>query len=374
MSTFVSQSIPLDVKTGRSERLLRLLSECTASRHCDALLLSGGLDSSLLAAIDSRPIAITVGLKGKSTDVEAAARVAGHLGLNWHCVEVDEQQMMTAVERLVVATGSYNPGILHDIPLLLGIEHAKCIGAKSVRSGEAADILFGGYSSASQIADYITFLRRTISRMTLRASRLCAVHGISSHDPYFDRKVREFAITLRSEERQISVVTDQFGDIYEEKMLNSIGGVAPTEKVWGKIILRRCALGLLPTEIVFRQKQDSGFGSGAEIVEQLLANQIFDVVYRRMVERIHPFYGKAHARLFQIYHQKCFAGVTASAEGYQGKRCVWCRSPIDDSHHCYLCGAYAANKGLSNSDSLDVLQRTYLRRAFLCFKTCRIIF
>lgn len=136
------RSAPLDRKTQYSEQLRVMLQKILPERSADAILLSGGIDSSLLAALDPSPFAITVGYEGHSDDLTAAQEVTEHLGLRWHRIAVTMAEMRSAMQRLVALTKSYDIGLLNDIPVLLGMEHAAQHGYRRIRTGEAADFLF----------------------------------------------------------------------------------------------------------------------------------------------------------------------------------------------------------------------------------------
>src|SRR5689334_12670151 len=111
----------------------------------DALLLSGGVDSSLLAALDPGTPAVTVGLSGASADLVAARQVANALHLDWHPVELSRSAAMDRLAELVRLLNSYHLELLNDIPLYVGAMTARDFGAGTIRTGEFADELFRGY-------------------------------------------------------------------------------------------------------------------------------------------------------------------------------------------------------------------------------------
>lgn len=346
----VSNVSRLDVKTPYSQELASLLSDSLEQRPADAILLSGGIDSSMLAALDTTPLAITVGFAGDSEDLKASRRVAEHLGMRWHRIAASMNDMRSAVRRLVSGTATYNPGLFHDIPLLIAMEHAAEEGCASVRTGEIADLLFGGYSSAWHLENYADGLRLALPKVRLTTVRVGSLVGRRVHEPYFDQPIQDFALRLPPEEMFASVQTREYGDKYLE--LNAPASEdAVTERIWGKIVLRRAALGLLPLDIAFRQKQDAGYGSGSYLVEQALGDDMSDDEFLEMCRDVHPFYTKAHAALRKIYDEV----VPSSPSADVVCPCAWCGRDLGSvQHHCLVCGAYDANlQGVQEGHTIE---------------------
>ena len=122
------------------------LIDAVKKKPADILLLSGGIDSSLLAALDRKPLALTVTLEGKGRDVRYAQEVAESLSMKWHHIELSEDEALRMVSEVVFHLHSYDPGILNDIPLYAAMKYALSLGYKTVRTGDGGDDLFGGYS------------------------------------------------------------------------------------------------------------------------------------------------------------------------------------------------------------------------------------
>jgi asparagine synthase (glutamine-hydrolysing) len=123
------------------------------------VLLSGGLDSSLVAAVAVRHLAGTeaarrwgtklhsfcVGLEG-SPDLKAAREVAEYLGTLHHEFHFTVQDGIDAIEDVIYHTETYDVTTIRaSTPMFLMSRKIKSLGVKMVISGEGSDELFGGY-------------------------------------------------------------------------------------------------------------------------------------------------------------------------------------------------------------------------------------
>ncbi len=78
----------------KAQRLRYALKRSVESQPADALLLSGGIDSGLLAALDPKTPAITVVLKNEGVDTRHAQKVAEHFDIPWHLIEISQEQAL----------------------------------------------------------------------------------------------------------------------------------------------------------------------------------------------------------------------------------------------------------------------------------------
>jgi asparagine synthase (glutamine-hydrolysing) len=120
------------------------------------LFLSGGVDSSLLAALvarHSRVNAFTVGTHSRLDESSFASQVANHLGLDLHIRWVTGDDFLANFDDW----SFYNDDPVSDpsaLALMLITEHAREGGMKVMLAGEGADELFGGYSSYVRYRTY----------------------------------------------------------------------------------------------------------------------------------------------------------------------------------------------------------------------------
>ncbi len=229
-----------------------------SSRQPVGLFLSGGLDSSLVAAFASRLrddiTYFTLG-DAEGPDRQAVDAVVAALGLvDVRVVPLPEPERIPALVRAVVyATESFNPSIVSNglaTYLLAHAAHEACI--KVVLTGEGADELFGGYHSFKEQDPWREVRNQLIDDMQFtelrRLDMSCMVHSIEPRCPFLDRSVRSISDSLG------------FRELYDRGE--------------NKVALRRGFEGVLPHEILHRRKTSFDVGSGirGEVVRYLRRN------------------------------------------------------------------------------------------------------
>lgn len=222
------------------------------------VFLSGGLDSSLVAAFASRfrgdVTYFTLG-NPEGPDREAAEAVVDALGLvDVRAVPLPGAASIPALVRAVVyATESFNPSIVSNgLATYLLARAAHDAGIKVVLTGEGADELFGGYHFFCEQDPWLDIRERLIEDMQLtelrRLDMSCMAHSVEPRCPFLDRAVRVISDGL------------SFQELCD-------GGE-------NKVALRRCFEGVLPPEILHRRKTSFDVGSGirSEVVRYLRRN------------------------------------------------------------------------------------------------------
>ena len=213
--------------------------------------LSGGLDSSLIAALARRhagPLhTFSVGAAG-SRDLEAARQVARHIDSTHHELTFTAADVAQALPAIIYHLESDDPDLMRSaIPCYfaakLASEHVKV-----VLTGEGADELFAGYTyyrryrRADTLASEITRSIAAMHNVNLqRVDRMAMAHGLEARVPFLDGEVIACA-------QRIPVALK----------LRDVGGRRAVEK-W---ILRAAASDLLPDAIVWRDKMQFDEGSG----------------------------------------------------------------------------------------------------------------
>lgn len=222
------------------------------------VLLSGGLDSSLVAAFVARHRAdatyFTLGDKD-SSDRQAVDQVASVLGLNdLRFVPLPSRDRMAElVRRVVHATESFNPSIVSNgLATYLLSEAVRDAGIKVVLTGEGADELFGGYHMYDQSDPWRDVRQQLIDDMPVtelrRLDLASMAHGVEARCPFLDRAVRAFAEGLG------------FEDLYSRHE--------------NKVTLRRSFRDVLPPDVLNRKKTSFDVGSGirGEVIRHLRHN------------------------------------------------------------------------------------------------------
>jgi asparagine synthase (glutamine-hydrolysing) len=231
------------------------------------VFLSGGLDSSLIAAIAASYLAergerlqtFAVGTEA-SPDLLAARVVAEHLGTEHHERVYTADEAVGAVDLVVRALEHFDPSLVRSaVPNYL-LAHLAAKHVKVVLTGEGADELFAGYEYLRDLpgpTELQAEMVRTVEGLhdlnLQRCDRVTMAHGLEARVPFLDRQVIAFALGLPPEWK--------------------LSGPGEPEKR----LLREAFEGWLPHELLWREKSQFGDGSGAA-----------SVLKRRMEQSVSP--------------------------------------------------------------------------------------
>ncbi|HLR84977.1 MAG TPA: asparagine synthase-related protein [Nocardioidaceae bacterium] len=226
------------------------------------VFLSGGLDSSLVAAVmarygsDDSPVhSFAAGTEG-SSDLAAARRVADHLGLVHHERVFGPDEVIAALPDVVESMEAYEPSLVRSgVPNYLLSELA-AQSVKVVLTGEGADELFAGYDHLRSIdhADLAEELLRSVEGLhnlnLQRCDRVTMAHGLEARVPFLDRSLVHLAQRI------------------------PIKWKLPREYGQEKALLREAFQGWLPDDILWRPKEQFGDGSGMADVMRREAHRV----------------------------------------------------------------------------------------------------
>ena len=234
------------------------------------VLLSGGLDSSIIAAVTKRFASkriessdkeaawypqlhsFAVGLKG-SPDLIAAQKAADHLGTVHHEINFTIQEGLDAIRDVIYHLETYDVTTIRaSTPMYLLARVIKSMGIKMVLSGEGSDELFGGYLYFHKAPNPQAFHEETVRKIgklhlydCLRANKSMSAWGIEARVPFLDKEFMDIAM--------------RFNPV--EKMANN----GRMEK-WS---LRKAFESYLPESIVWRQKEQFSDGVGYDWIDNL---------------------------------------------------------------------------------------------------------
>jgi len=317
----------LDIKKTCAE-LRRLLEESVKRNLAEGILLSGGLDTSIIATLASRYRklkAFTVAFEeARSPDVEYAKQIAGKLKLEHIIHNLSMDEIYAELPTVIRVMNSFDPmEIRNSVVILVGLEEAKEAGVNTILTGDGADELFAGYSFFFNYSK--KELERELQKMwkNMRfSSRDIAFHlNMEAKLPYLDEDFQSFA-------KQIDP---------ELKVHKENNGVI------GKWILRKAFEGVLPQNIVWRVKTPIEQGSGTAYLPQLfgelISNTEFEEKRQKILQEDHvEIRDKEHLTYYEIYRSEI--GVP-SATNTEGKICPKCNSNVPtDATYCRTCGAY----------------------------------
>ncbi len=335
----IERQSPIDIKTEKSVMLRVALREAVDAKPADVLLLSGGIDSSALAALNPSIPAVTVVLEGQGQDLKNSQRVAEYLKMHWPPIELSTEQAVNNLKELVKLTETYDPALLNCIPIYTAMKYAAGLGMRRIRTGDFADTLFRGYLFIQDV-DLAQHLDKLLPHLTLASSRVGQKMGLSMHYPYLYPKVIDVAKSLSREDNIVAVEAGIPGDVFEMQQ----GRTTKQIQNWSKITLRQALLGLLPTEIIFRQRADLEFGSGTYKIEDYLEKLPTSQRISEFENQGIRFWNKMHAGLYYFY-KEAELNPPPVRDKKREYGCKWCSGAVEKGrHHCLTCGAYPADK------------------------------
>ncbi|XP_062020812.1 asparagine synthetase [glutamine-hydrolyzing] 3-like [Rosa rugosa] len=188
------------------------------------VLLSGGLDSSLVAAVACRYLAkseaarqwwsqlhtFCVGLEG-SPDLKAAREVADYLGTHHHEFHFTVQEGIDALEAVIYHIETYDVTTVRaSTPMFLMSRKIKSLGVKMVLSGEGSDEIFGGYFYFHKAPNKEEFHQETCQKIKglhlydcLRANKSTSAWGVEARVPFLDKEFIKTAMDIDPEWKMI---------------------------------------------------------------------------------------------------------------------------------------------------------------------------
>ena len=284
------------------------------------VLLSGGLDSSVISAIaekysamriedDSKTRAwwprlhsFAVGLKG-APDLAKARLVAEHIGTVHHEIHYTIQEGLDAIRDVIYYTETYDVTTVRaSTPMYLLARVIKSMGIKMVLSGEGADEIFGGYLYFHKAPDARAFHEETVRKVSklylydcLRANKSLCAWGVEGRVPFLDKEFLDVAMRLNP----------------EVKMCPG--------KTMEKRIVREAFADMLPEEVAWRQKEQFSDGVGyswIDTLKRITSEAVSDAQMAHAAERfpVHPPQNKE-----EYYYRSIFSELFPSDSA---ARCV----------------------------------------------------
>jgi len=258
-------------------KLLREALEASVHRQLMSdvpygVLLSGGLDSSIISAVakkfarrrieshDTQEAwwpqlhSFAVGLTG-SPDLVAAKKVAEHIGTIHHEVHFTIQEGLDALRDVIYHLETYDVTTVRaSTPMYLMARVIKSMGVKMVLSGEGADEVFGGYLYFHKAPNARAFHEETVRKLgklhlydCLRANKSLAAWGVEGRVPFLDKEFLDIAMQLNPADKM------------------------PGKGRMEKWVLRKAFEDYLPESVTWRQKEQFSDGVGYSWIDTLKA-------------------------------------------------------------------------------------------------------
>ena len=272
------------------------------------VLLSGGLDSSVISAVaekyaerrieeDGRERAwwprlhsFAVGLKG-APDLAKARMVADHIGTVHHEINYTIQEGLDAIRDVIYFIETYDVTTVRaSTPMYLLARVIKSMGIKMVLSGEGADEIFGGYLYFHKAPTAQAFHEETVRKLSklymydcLRANKSLSAWGVEGRVPFLDKEFLDVAMRTNPEAKMCPGKTIE------------------------KRIVREAFADLLPDAVAWRQKEQFSDGVGyswIDTLKQVTSDLVSDEQMAHAAERfpINPPRNKE-----EYYYRSIFA-------------------------------------------------------------------
>ena len=279
---------------------------------CDVpygVLLSGGLDSSVISAIakkyagrrvetnDEREAwwpqlhSFAVGLKG-APDLIKAAEVAKHIGTVHHEINYTIEEGLDAIRDVIYYIETYDVTTVRaSTPMYLLARVIKSMGIKMVLSGEGADEVFGGYLYFHKAPNAREFHEETVRKLSklhyydcLRANKSLSAWGVEGREPFLDKEFLDVAMRV-------------------DPALKMCPG-SDIEKR----IVREAFADLLPESVAWRQKEQFSDGvcySWIDTLKKITSERVSDEQMAHAAERfpINPPLNKEEYYYRSIYEE-----------------------------------------------------------------------
>lgn len=309
--------------------LKAMLTDTIARNYSDNLLLSGGLDSSIVSSILHPKKTFTVALSYEAPDVSYARLIARMYSKQHREIILTLNELFQVVESVIHLLKTFDPiEVRNSSVIFAAFEVLKSEGYKSIVTGDGADELFAGYNYLLRYFDDHARLSDELARlwdlMSFSSVRIGNKLGIRVLTPYLDKQFVQFAKSLTVDTK----VGLQSG------------------KKWGKFILRQCFERELGKFVVWRRKypqeEGSGFAKIRNIIIQKYNSNKFGNEEAKSNSNGVQIRDWEHLYYFNIYRKYFPLPIE---EYCAGERCPDCSACLSDgSNYCHTCGCFPARK------------------------------
>lgn len=286
-----------------------VIKRCMTTERPVACLLSGGLDSSLIAALvanyfrkENKIIeTYSIGLEN-SEDIKYARIVADYIQSNHTEIIVTEEEMFNAIPEVIKATESYDTTTIRASigNYLIGKHIATNSDAKVIFNGDGSDELFGGYLYMNKCPDDIEFDKETRRLLkdihnfdVLRSDKSISSNGLEPRTPFLDRNFVNAILSIPIYFRN----HNNFGLTEKYLLRNSF-----THLFYSDCLGRQ----ILPDEILWRKKEAFSDGVSSQ------GRSLFTILQEKIAEKLFQEQGNLQAHykegieLEKIYYKQIF--------------------------------------------------------------------
>lgn len=239
-------------------------------------LLSGGVDSSLIASIATKILrernanyrlkTYSVGLEN-APDFKYSRKVAKYLNSDHHQIVFTIDQALDMIRETIYHTESYDITTVRcSLPMILMSRYIKAHGPKMILSGEGADEIFGGYLYFHQAPNKDEFHKELVKRVLslhkfdcLRANKATMSYGLELRVPFLDTEFMNYSMSIRPD--------DKMGGL--KNAFNQENADQRIPRIEKHILRAAFAEDYLPNDVLWRQKEQFSDGVGYEWIDSI---------------------------------------------------------------------------------------------------------
>lgn len=305
------------------ERLRETLLKAGPDEPADAVLLSGGLDSSIAAftqtGLWSKAYCVTL---PKGPDFPYSEAVAEHLGLHIQQVRVTLEGLKNLVPPVAKRLATFDPMRVRNAVIpYVALKEARREGLDTIVTGDGADELFAGYSFMARMdpPELDAYREHLVEKMRFSTLELAHELGLEARSPFLEERVQRIALELSPED-----------------LVHEHDGVA-----WGKWILREAFQADLPSPVLWQRKDPIQRGSGSEALTQHYEDTLTEAEFTERSDAILDEDGvrirdAEHLAYYEAYRDEHPPPRELQADSDED-RCDACGAPLRASY-CRTCG------------------------------------
>jgi asparagine synthase (glutamine-hydrolysing) len=277
-----ADDVPEEILAGVRDRLVGAVESQLADLPDDmqvGVLLSGGLDSSLIAAIAARWYrqrgmqlrTFAIGLKG-SADLQAAREVTEYLGTDHQEIQYTSEEAVKFVPEVVRSLENFDPSLVRSSVPNFIVSELAARNVDLVLTGEGADELFAGYDYLEDLEDEVELHEELVRGFgeahnggLQRVDRVTMAHGLEVQLPFLELDMIELGLSIPADWKRTDAGQPE------------------------KRILRQAYQGWLPDELLWRKKAQFGEGSGAiDVLPRKMAQTVSEEEFERERRAVEP--------------------------------------------------------------------------------------
>ena len=309
------------------KNLKTMLRKSVSKNYAEGLLLSGGLDSSILATMLQPKYSFTVAMGRDAPDLPFAKLVAKKYSENHLEIITNPKKILLFIEQVIQIFKTFDPiEIRNSSVSLIGMRSAKDHGCHRVMTGDGGDELFAGYNYLSRYYQDIKKLDSELQRlwriMHFSSKQIGRLLGVDVRTPFV---YKEFANYAKS--------------IDPIKKIGMYSG-----HWWGKLILRQCFESELGKEIVWRPKLAQEQGAGIIQIKNTIINNLDNMTFhldrKKALSEGVRIRGKEHLYYYNIF-RRYFSTPKEEDCPSDSAHCPECNGCLNwINRFCRICGAF----------------------------------